>query len=802
MATTINSGYANSPKLTANIADHADVYGGRALVFDGVVDSLNLNAGNGLISRADIEANGESFSAWIKLDNVSGLKYVVGHGRNVTDNDTIYGGIYIQDTTAKFILYKNSAYQIISGTTTLSADTWYHIVGTYDGENNDDKTRIYINGSLEATSSALGGNFITAEPTIAYIGRNTNGLTPDYFNGSISDVKIYSSALTEAEVQSQYLKPESVPSPSTLVAWYPMIEGNPESPQSIVYDYSEKGLGSELVTNGTFDSNLDNWFAYVSGRGTTSWSSGRIKIDNTTGTGNYYLQQYQNLYAGKVYKISIDVFAIQGTETSLRFFFSNNQIHILNTSEYKSGDTYTAYLIPTADVASFMIGGSGLPDIYELDNISIKEVLQSEVSDTYPAIIDVNEPVLGGEEISEPSFASSTGWTLGTGWSISSNTLSSDGSQSASSNASALITTSAGYYRVVITVDSISSGTIRPNLESWGSYISTTGTSTQFFTLTGNNNLTIQASADFVGSISFASVKEVFGNVGKMTNQDSADLVYSSVLPDQSFLTGVNSAYNFLDFDGTDAYVDIGSSINDALAGSSTISFWTKVDLGTGSQQFFVGAYNSSVTNLFFFTKLTDGKIQIVYEANNNRGTADTDNAIFVSGQNDWKHIVGVIDDTSNQINIYVNGDLQTLDSTNDGDISNVTNSDFDLDINLLIGARNQFGTPTRFFNGSINQFAIWNKALSSSEVSAIYKAGRHTNLLDSYSDNLKGYYAFGALDSKTGLADTDSTIYDRSGNSNHGTTSGTATGDLKSPPNAEPNGYAKGDTNRSTTTP
>ena len=41
MATTINSGYANSPKLTANIADHADVYGGRALVFDGVADYLD-----------------------------------------------------------------------------------------------------------------------------------------------------------------------------------------------------------------------------------------------------------------------------------------------------------------------------------------------------------------------------------------------------------------------------------------------------------------------------------------------------------------------------------------------------------------------------------------------------------------------------------------------------------------------------------------------------------------------------------------------------------------------------------------
>jgi hypothetical protein len=42
------------------------------------------------------------------------------------------------------------------------------------------------------------------------------------------------------------------------------------------------------------------------------------------------------------------------------------------------------------------------------------------------------------------------------------------------------------------------------------------------------------------------TIKEVQGNVGTMTNQATSDLVYSSVLPDQSFLTGVNSAYNFI----------------------------------------------------------------------------------------------------------------------------------------------------------------------------------------------------------------------------------------------------------------
>ena len=67
------------------------------------------------------------------------------------------------------------------------------------------------------------------------------------------DFKLFKGiAFSESQVQDFYKKPESNPSNTTeyLERWYPMIEGNPESPQSIVYDHSEKKLGSELVTNG------------------------------------------------------------------------------------------------------------------------------------------------------------------------------------------------------------------------------------------------------------------------------------------------------------------------------------------------------------------------------------------------------------------------------------------------------------------------------------------------------------------------------------------------------------------------
>ena len=63
MATTINSGRANSPKLTANIADHGTIYGGRGLIFDGVTDYLDCG---------DINTSGNfTFSCWFNADSVT-----------------------------------------------------------------------------------------------------------------------------------------------------------------------------------------------------------------------------------------------------------------------------------------------------------------------------------------------------------------------------------------------------------------------------------------------------------------------------------------------------------------------------------------------------------------------------------------------------------------------------------------------------------------------------------------------------------------------------------------------------------
>ena len=210
MATTINSGYANSPKLTANIADHADVYGGRALVFDGVVDRL---------STPNITTSATStYSFWINLNSVSGTQDLFTHANiyfRAIDNE-----LYVYSDFSNHARYDN----------VLVTGSWNHIAWVANGSTH----KVYINGE-ELTPNATTSSAIVVATNAINIGSAGNP-----FAGKMADFKYYHSALSESDVQSLYKKPESVPSPSTLKIWYPMIEGNPESPQSIVYDHSEK----------------------------------------------------------------------------------------------------------------------------------------------------------------------------------------------------------------------------------------------------------------------------------------------------------------------------------------------------------------------------------------------------------------------------------------------------------------------------------------------------------------------------------------------------------------------------------
>lgn len=79
----------------------------------------------------------------------------------------------------------------------LGADTWYHLVATYDGEN----LKAYKDGVLITNNSAPSGKPDAESATLKF-GRHS--VYTDYFRGTIDDVRIYTCALNEAEVAVLY----------------------------------------------------------------------------------------------------------------------------------------------------------------------------------------------------------------------------------------------------------------------------------------------------------------------------------------------------------------------------------------------------------------------------------------------------------------------------------------------------------------------------------------------------------------------------------------------------------------------
>ena len=82
----------------------------------------------------------------------------------------------------------------------ITPDKWYHLVGTYDGED----ISIYVNGELSGANPAGKFTVGTFDGPL-YIGGNYYGIKLGYrFAGQIDDVRIYDYALTKQDILANY----------------------------------------------------------------------------------------------------------------------------------------------------------------------------------------------------------------------------------------------------------------------------------------------------------------------------------------------------------------------------------------------------------------------------------------------------------------------------------------------------------------------------------------------------------------------------------------------------------------------
>jgi hypothetical protein len=156
---------------------------GQAFSFDGVDDGVTIPSQN--------IGNSYTIEMWVRLNSApGGFVNIFGNDYGSTNVGTLF---VLSDLSLRYV--QQSTDRAISAGGAMSVGTFQHIALTRDGS--DGITRIYVNGSLVASSSSFAAPY---NNPLAF-GRSIGGYG-SLLNGAIDEAGIYSRALSAAELQA------------------------------------------------------------------------------------------------------------------------------------------------------------------------------------------------------------------------------------------------------------------------------------------------------------------------------------------------------------------------------------------------------------------------------------------------------------------------------------------------------------------------------------------------------------------------------------------------------------------------
>lgn len=168
-----------------------------------------------------------------------------------------------------------------------------------------------------------------------------------------------------------------------------------------------------------------------------------------------------------------------------------------------------------------------------------------------------------------------------------------------------------------------------------------------------------------------------------------------------------------MSFNGTDSYVDAGNSTELQITGDITVSAWFKSTYnGSGSVMIAnKGYYGNGTISWQLYLRGSGGGVGFDYYGGNTVATRVYAQHTVAQNDGQWHHLVGVKSGSSSIL--YLDG---AQVATGVGTQASIYNSSE----NVTIGASSNNASN---FDGSIDEVAIFNKALSLSEVELIYNA-------------------------------------------------------------------------------
>ncbi len=206
------------------------------------------------------------------------------------------------------------------------------------------------------------------------------------------------------------------------------------------------------------------------------------------------------------------------------------------------------------------------------------------------------------------------------------------------------------------------------------------------------------------------------GMVGGLINDQSGYENYGAVVGDLQLVDA--DGYSAMAFNGTaeaPAYVDAGmdASLND-IVGDVTIAAWVKMNEGNdGAYMGIGGKLKTDGYQGFALVRHSSGVFRLW--ADNGLGDIGGHDASSDVNEpytdTEWHHLVGVVD--ANTSTLYVDGIEQAKQGT---DIALMSSGQY-----AYVGKQYSSDTVHRYWNGLVDDFRIYNRTLTDSEIQRLY---------------------------------------------------------------------------------
>ncbi len=214
--------------LLANVGKAYSQGAENALSFDGVDDIVIVPSSSG----GDLNPiDSLTLECWVYLNEATSAT----HRPHLLSKIGSFALIIEDNGLPRFFVHDGTDWKFSAGTTSIEANKWYHIAGTFDANN----IRIYVNGQLDGTPTELIGSMVVSDNDFSIGNRLGN---EEVLNGFMDEVRAWTVTRSEQEIQES-LNSKLIGDESELVGYW-MFD---ETTGAIASDSSPNGNDGTLT---------------------------------------------------------------------------------------------------------------------------------------------------------------------------------------------------------------------------------------------------------------------------------------------------------------------------------------------------------------------------------------------------------------------------------------------------------------------------------------------------------------------------------------------------------------------------